>query len=188
MIWNEAGKSNTENTLKLAAEKAKELGIKHIVVASNTGETVEQLLTNDVTDINITVVTHHNGFRNPGESEMTIDARIALKQRGVQIFTGTHLLAGADRGVRNMFGGVYPAEIIAQTLRMLGQGVKVAVEIAVMSLDAGLIPYGEDIISIGGSSRGADAAIVVRPAHSNHIFDTEVREIIAMPRKKKQDK
>ncbi|NLB53246.1 MAG: hypothetical protein GX808_09995, partial [Syntrophomonadaceae bacterium] len=79
-------------------------------------------------------------------------------------------------------------EIIAQTLRMLGQGVKVAVEIAVMSLDAGLIPYGEDIISIGGSSRGADAAIVIRPAHSNHIFDTEIREIIAMPRKKKADK
>lgn len=188
MIWNEAGKNNTENTLQLAAQKAKELGIKHIVVASNTGETAEQLLKNDVNGINITVVTHHNGFRSPGENEMTMDTRIALKQKGIQIFTGTHLLAGADRGVRNMFGGVYPAEIIAQTLRMFGQGVKVAVEIAVMALDAGLIPYGEDVISIGGSSRGADAAIVVRPAHSNQIFDVEVREIIAMPGKKKQDK
>lgn len=186
MYWNEAGITNTENTLKLAAEKAGELGIKYIVVASNTGETAEKLLEYGLKDIKVTVVTHHVGFKNAGESEMTLDARISLKQKGAEVFTSTHLFAGADRGVRNLFGGVYPAEIIAQTLRMFGQGVKVAAEIAVMALDAGLIPYGEDIISIGGSSRGADAAIIIRPAHSNYIFDTEIREIIAMPRRKKQ--
>ena len=186
MNWNEAGQINTENTVKLAAKKAKELGIKYIVVASNTGATVEKLLENDVTGINIVDVTHHVGFRAPGESEMSLDASISLKQKGVQVFTGTHIFAGAERGVRNQFGGVYPAEIMAQTLRMFGQGVKVAVEVSVMALDAGLIPFGEDIIAIGGSSRGADAAIIIRPAHSNQIFDTEIAEIITMPRKKKK--
>ncbi|HRX20928.1 MAG TPA: pyruvate kinase alpha/beta domain-containing protein [Syntrophomonadaceae bacterium] len=185
MYWEEAGKSNTENTVKAAAAAARERGIKHIVIASNSGFSVEKLLTQDTQGISITVVTHHVGFRGPGEDEMPAEVRESLKQRGVQVYTGTHLLAGVDRGVRNQFGGVYPSEIIAQTLRMFGQGIKVAVEIAVMALDAGLIPYGEDIISIGGTSRGSDAAIIIRPAHANHFFDTIIHEIIAMPVNKK---
>lgn len=185
MHWNQAGQINTDNTIKMALAKAKELGIKHIVIASNTGASVQKLLGHEASEINLVAVTHHFGFSAAGENEMPIDERISLKQQGVQIFSGTHLFAGADRGVRNHFGGVYPAEIMAQTLRLFGQGVKVAVEIAVMALDAGLIPYGEDIISIAGTVRGADAAIIICPAHSNHIFDTEVREIITMPGKKK---
>ncbi|NLZ38638.1 MAG: hypothetical protein GX893_03415, partial [Firmicutes bacterium] len=62
-----------------------------------------------------------------------------------------------------------------------GQGVKVSVEIAVMALDAGLIPYGEDIIAIGGSGRGADTAIVVQPAHAKDFFAGKIREIICKP-------
>jgi len=91
-------------------------------------------------------------------------------------------MAGLDRAVRNKFGGVYPSEIIAQTLRMLGQGVKVCVEVAGMALDAGLIPYGVDVVSVGGTGRGADSAIVIAPAHSNQFFDTKIREIICKPR------
>lgn len=45
-------------------------------------------------------------------------------------------------------------EIIANTLRMFGQGVKVCVEVATMALDAGLIPYGEDVIAAGVSGVG----------------------------------
>jgi hypothetical protein len=93
-------------------------------------------------------------------------------------------LAGVDRAVRLKFGGLYPAEIIAAALRMLGQGVKVCVEIAGMALDAGLIPYGEEIISVAGTGRGADTACVILPAHSNNFFETKVKEIICMPREK----
>ena len=35
---------------------------------------------------------------------------------------------------------------------------------------------------IAGSRRGADTAIVVKPAHTPNIFDIRIREIIAMPR------
>ncbi|MDD3894671.1 MAG: pyruvate kinase alpha/beta domain-containing protein [Syntrophomonadaceae bacterium] len=185
MYWEQTGQINTDNTIKIAAAAAQEHGIDHIVIASNTGATVEALLKNDITGINIVAVTHHYGFSAPGECEMSPAVRTDLIQKGIQVYTGTHLFAGVNRGIRNQFGGVYPAEIMAQTLRMFGQGIKVAVEIAVMALDAGLIPYGEDIISIGGTVKGADSAIIIRPAHSNHIFDTTVKEIIAMPKIKK---
>ena len=37
------------------------------------------------------------------------------------MLTTTHVLAGVDRAVRNQFGGLYPPEIIASALRMLGK-------------------------------------------------------------------
>ena len=96
--------------------------------------------------------------------------------------TAAHLLSGAERGLSKKFGGVYPVEIIAHTLRMFGQGVKVGVEIAVMALDAGAIPYGRDVVAVGGSGEGADTAIVIRPAHAQAILETHISEIICQPR------
>lgn len=151
------------------------------MVASNSGKTCKKLLGKG---FNLVCVTHQVGFAGPGVDEMEAAVREELLQQGVKILTTTHLLAGVDRAIRFKFGGVYPAEIMAQTLRIFGQGVKVATEIAVMALDAGLIPYGQEVIAIGGTAEGADAAIVVLPAHSNRFFDTEIREIICMPRSK----
>lgn len=181
LLWEKSGPSNTVATAKEAIKRAKELGIKHIVVASNSGKTVENFLDSA---LQIVCVTHHVGFARPGESELSAEMKEHLLQKNVQVLTTTHLLAGVDRAVRNKFGGVYPAEIIAASLRMLGQGVKVCVEIAGMALDAGLIPYGKEVISVAGTGRGADTACVILPAHSNNFFDTVVKEIICMPREK----
>ena len=107
--------------------------------------------------------------------------RKELLEQGVKILTTTHVLAGGDRACRNKFGGIYPAEIIASALRMLGQGVKVCVEISIMALDAGLIPYGQRIVAVGGTHSGADTAAVILPAHSNSVFDLKVEEILCKP-------
>jgi uncharacterized protein len=190
LLWEEKGHPNTEETLKTALQRSKELGINNLVLSSNSGETIKTLLSLinglglNASKLIIVCVTHHVGFKGPGVDEMAPEIRTQLTEAGVKILTTTHLFAGLDRAVRNKFGGVYPAEIMAQTLRIFGQGVKVAVEVAGMALDAGLIPHGEEVISIGGYNTGADSAIVIIPAHSNKFFDTEVREIICMPRKK----
>jgi hypothetical protein len=179
--WEQAGTGNTEATIQAALERAGELGIRHLVVASCSGDNLRKVLVKNA-DLNIVGVTHHIGFNGPGEDEMDISTREELRAQGVKLLTTTHLLAGVDRAIRIQFGGLYPAEIIASALRIFGQGVKVAVEIAVMALDAGLIPYGEDVAAIAGTASGADTALVIRPAHSNKFFQTEVREIICMPR------
>ena len=179
MYWNTRGKNNTDETIALAVKKAKELNLEHIVVGSNTGDTALKLAD---CGLKVVSVSHHVGFAGPGVDEMSGEMREKLAAAGITVLTTTHLMAGLDRAVRNKFGGVYPSEIIAQTLRMLGQGVKVCVEVAGMALDAGLIPYGVDIVSIGGTGRGSDSAIVIAPAHSNHFFDTKIKEIICKPR------
>lgn len=179
MYWKQKGETNTAATAELALEKAQELQIRHLVVASNSGFTVEHFLDKG---LEIVCVTHHSGFMAPGEIEMPQPMKQKLLDKGVRVLTTTHLLAGVDRALRNKFGGVYPAEIIASTLRMLGQGVKVCTEIACMALDAGLIPYGEEVIAVAGSSTGADTAVIILPAHSNNFFETKIKEIICKPR------
>jgi len=179
MYWNSEGREHTKATVNLALKAAEEKGIKYVVVASNTGETARMFAGKG---LNVVCVTHVNGFRNPGENEMTEEARNELENMGMKVLTTTHVLSGAERAFSNKFGGVYPVEVMAHTLRMFSQGVKVCVEIAVMALDAGLIPYGESVIAIGGTERGADTAVVIKPSHASSILNTRIEEIICKPR------
>ncbi|WP_258361124.1 pyruvate kinase alpha/beta domain-containing protein [Moorella sulfitireducens] len=178
--WPEKGKANTEGTVKLALEHARQLGLKDIVVASATGYSALMCLGNN--DLNIVCVTRQAGFKKPGEIEMDGAIRRRLEEGGIKVLTTTHLMAGLDRALRFSFQGIYPSEIIASTLRLFGQGTKVAVEVAGMALDAGLIPAGVDVIALGGSSEGTDTALVLRPAHSQDFFATRIKEIICKPR------
>ncbi len=174
-----AGKANTDAVVEIVCRRAEELGIEHLVVASNTGWTAEKFLDKG---FKVVCVTHHVGYKGPGEDEMPREAREKLRQEGVEVLTTTHLLAGVDRALRLKFGGLYPAEIMANTLKIFGQGVKVCVEVASMALDAGLIPHGVEIIAVGGTGRGADAACLLVPAHASAFFDTRVKEVLCKPR------
>ncbi len=61
------------------------------------------------------------------------------------------------------------------------KGTKVAVEIAIMAADGGALS-GKDIVSIGDTGKGADAALILKPANQSHLFDLRVREVICTPR------
>ena len=78
-------------------------------------------------------------------------------------------------------GGVLPVEIVAHTLRMLGQGVKVAVEVASMACDAGLAQPGQAMIALGGSGSGVDTAVILRPQPTHRLMDTRIDELLANP-------
>jgi hypothetical protein len=72
-------------------------------------------------------------------------------------------------------------EIIADTLRIFGQGMKVVCEISMMAADSGLVHTDEDVIAIAGSSRGADTAVVLKPVNTHNFFDLKIREILCKP-------
>lgn len=180
MLFDQPGKENTQQALNLAATRAKDLGIKEVVVASTSGFTAYQAL--DIFDgPRITAVTYHCGFKEPFKSQMPADVKTDLQQKGVTVVAASHALSGLERSVAKKHSGAYPVLIMADTLRLFGQGVKVAVEVAVMAADAGALS-GNDIIAVGGSGRGADAALVLKPAHQNNFFDLRIREIICKPR------
>ncbi len=180
MYFDKPGKDNTDQTLKLAADRAKELSINEVVVASTSGFTASKAI--EIFDgYRITAVTYHSGFKEPFKNEMSADVKADLQNKGIAVLAASHALSGVERSIAKKHSGAYPVLIIADTLRLFGQGVKVAVEVAVMAADAGALTGG-DIIAIGGSGHGADAALVLKPAHQNNFFDMRIREIICKPR------
>ncbi|MBS3787884.1 hypothetical protein KGY79_06775 [Candidatus Bipolaricaulota bacterium] len=183
MYWQNSGGEKTEATLEIALDRLDGSEIRNVVIASKSGETVNKFLElADDTKPNVVCVTHHVGFKEPGVDEMKAEKREELKDKGVEVLTTTHVLAGVARSIKNDYGGLYPAEIMAEALRTLSQGVKVAVEISIMAVDAGLVPYGEELIAVGGTGWGADTACVIRPGHSNEVFETDVLEVLCRPR------
>jgi hypothetical protein len=180
LYFDDVGEKNTDETLKVAKTRAEELGIKDIVVASTRGMTGVKAV-KVFEGYNVVIVTHSTGFREPGKQELLAEHREKIIAGGGKILTTGHAFAGIDRAVRRAFDTVGSAEIIAQTFRVFGQGMKVVTECAAMAADAGLLPMDVDVISIGGSGRGADTAVVLKPSHIQDIFSMYVREIIAKP-------
>jgi len=180
VYFKEVGVQNTNALLKFAKEYAEEEGIKDIVVASTTGET--GVKTSKIfKGYNVVVVTHCSGFREPGKTEFQEEQKKEILTKGAKIFTGVHSLSGVERAIRKNFGTIQPLELIANVLRLMGEGTKVCVEITLMAADAGLIPADKDIIAIAGTGRGADTALLIRPANTARFFELRIKEVIAKP-------
>jgi len=179
MHFKKPGPGNTDHTLAAAYERGNALGLNEVVVASTTGETAFKAF--DVfKGYSLTVVTYHCGFREPFKKVMSDEAQHRLSEQGARVISATHALSGVERSIFNKYQGSYPVLLIADTLRLFGQGVKVAVEISIMAADAGALT-GNDIISIGGTGKGADAALVLQPAGQSHFFDMRIKEIVCKP-------
>jgi len=106
-----------------------------------------------------------------------------MDQAGIRFMRGTHpLTGGVDRALREAFeGGFPPSAIIANTLYLFSQGMKVAVEVIAMACDAGLLPEGVKVIACGGTGSGADTAIVATSAASANLFHMKIHRVLAMP-------
>ena len=93
-----------------------------------------------------------------------------------------HAFGMLGRSVRTKFQTMQTDELIAHTLRLISQGVKVACECACMAADAGMIPTGEEVLAIGGTGQGADSAVVLRATNTHTFFNTRILEIVCKPR------
>jgi hypothetical protein len=155
------------------------LGIRQVVVASTHGYTAKravELLAG--LDVQIIAVSICAGFDDVGWT-MSPQERSALEALGVVVLTSIHAL-GDD--VSEAFGGVSPNRVAREMLYCFCQGMKVAVEVAVMAADAGLLDMASEIVSVAGTGEGADTALVIKPAYARHFEQLEIREILAKPR------
>ena len=182
-VFEKVSPENTAITLKIAFEKANELATD-IVLPTNVGPSAFAAI--EMADKvgfkgKIIVVTHVWGFRNPEENELSDADRKKLEDLGAIVITAAHTLSGVERALSGKFNGVYPVEIMAYTLRMFCQGVKVCVELGAMALDAGALRQIRPVVCLGGTGRGLDTACVMTPSYSAKIFDTRVHEILCKP-------
>ncbi len=168
------GPENTEETLRLAAERAKARGIKKIVLASTTGQTARLAAERFAgTGIKMVVVPHQYGF--VGRQRFPTELIAELEKKGHRVHFGTMLFH------TDGFYGTTTPTVMAIILRTLCQGMKVAVEIILMAADSGCIAAGERIIAVTGTGRGSDTAVVATAATSTKLNELHITEIICKP-------
>lgn len=157
--FEEPGRENADRTLSLAKERALQLGIENVVVASTRGFTAEKAF--DVfrdTDVVLTVV-------GIGRDMFPPDLLGKMEEIGHNVCFSREV------------SYEYP-ELVKSAYRRFCEGVKVAVEIPIIAVEAGLISADEDVVSVGKW----DTALVVKPAKSDRFSDLRVRELICKPR------
>ena len=169
------GTENTNVTLRLARERAHELGIRKIVIASTAGTTAKNAMEyfkND--DIQLVVVPHQWDFHREVNA-FPLELATALRDAGHIVHFGTMLFHTSD-----LYESTTPL-VMANLLRCFCQGFKVCFEIVLMATDAGHAKSGERVIAIAGTGRGSDTALVMQAASSQHLKKLRVNEILCKP-------
>ncbi len=180
VYFENSGGENTEAVFNIVKQRAKELGIQKILVASTNGDTAVRAM-DALTGFKVIVVTHITGFKEPNVQEFTEENRRIVESQGGTILTTAHAFSGLSRAMRVKYNMFVLGEVIADTLRIFGQGTKVACEIALMAVDNDLMRFGEDVICVAGTGHGADTALVLRAVNARNFFDLKVREILCKP-------
>lgn len=181
VYFDKPGRENTEEVFRIARERAEELDIKTVVIASTKGDTAVRAVAL-FKGFRVICVTHSTGFHGPDNQQFTEENRKIVESQGGIVLTTTHAFAGVSRAVRNKFNTYIIGDIVAGCLRIFGDGMKVVCEIVMMAADGGLVRTDEEVVAIAGTGRGADTAVVLTPVNSQNFFDLRVKEILCKPR------
>jgi len=175
VYFERVGKVNTEETLRLAEQRARELGIKTVVLASTHGYTAQKAL------------------------EIFIDLRFVVVGTERGSFEKDLLRTLEDEMVPVSFSReveyTYP-EVMRNAFRKMSEGVKVCMDICMVAAEEGLIPEGKEVVAIAGTGPsgfedggGADTALVMIPWKSGQFNKLpekakrrDVKEIVCKPR------
>lgn len=184
------GEVNTEKLLTLAKKRSIALGIRKVVIASETGRSALSAVTIfKSTATQLIVVTHppattwgpHGDIPIGLKRKEYAETLKALEENGVNIVQGTRPFAPPSRMIKWEFPT--PEAMVDKALELFGAGTKIAIEVAVMATDSGAVEEGEEIITCAGTFKGLDTALLVRATSSMNFFpDFEIHEIIARPR------
>jgi len=159
------------DVLKAVARRLEGGDIDTVVVASTSGRTGVKFAEALKGKANVIAISHE---------DMDSKLKASIAKMGGVAADKTHLPLH-EKGM----------DKIRDTFYTLGQGFKVTVEVILIAADKGLIKPYRNVIGVAGTGGGADTAIVARATSTKEIFSEdaekklEIREIIAMPLKKK---
>lgn len=177
---------NTLACFESVADRVKELGLEHVVVASTSGETGAKAVEYfEDYGVELVVITHQYGFKRDGKIELEDEHRKVIEEaNSANLIATPDVLTRVPKIVRGKYGGASYLDLIADTLRIFSEGVKVCVECTVQAADSGNIPVGKEIAAIAGTGHGADTGVILVGQHSHKMLDIDIREIVCMPRKR----
>lgn len=186
----------------LAKERATKLKVRNILVATNTGRSVETAQQIMGSDFNFFAVGNHP---SSGEKGFALHSGIAdstkeeLEAKGVRVIRqdASIFQAGANKKISvssfenankayvERFGRTFPEdEMVPNNIcrvmgnilgEFFGDGPKVCLEIVLMAADSGLLPLDEDCISIATPGGYSHAGLIVHPVKTPDLFSTRFR-------------
>ncbi len=193
------GPENSAEVIDAILERLLEHDVNMVVVASSTGEMalkICQALSENAVQAQVVAVCDPPWAigKVPKAGRISPDNKAKLVAAGaVVVDTMPYASRAYSTGAsNNVYEGLDLLVVVFDAFRIVGgNGLKVAIEVALMATNAGVVPAGRDVITVAGTGNGLDTAIVLKTAYSIDIFSgdpserPEVREILAMPREKR---
>lgn len=191
--FEEPGEQNTDDVVEAVKKRVEATGIRHVLVASDSGGTALKFAEAMSSMARVYCVCQGPILRewNIPWPTMKPECRERLEELGVMILDRVPFFFHNSVYTAAKWEAMNPEKLVKETLYLFGQGLKVAVEVVLIATMCGYLEPYQEVIGVGGSSRGADTAIVVRATYPTAIFSKdpkkklEIREIIAMPRAKR---
>ena len=191
--FDEPGEENTQLVIEAVSQRLEVAGIRKVIVASTSGETAVEFAHSLKGKAELICVSEAPYRREWGEEWPCLkqEFRQELEELGATIMDKAPYVFHNSLLESARWPDAFPERLVKETLYSFGQGMKVAVEVALTGVSCGYVTPYEDVIGVGGSGKGADTAIVLRATYPAALFDKdpakrlEIREIIAMPTSKK---
>jgi len=210
-VFDRPGPVNTDEVIEIV--KAASSKYKYLVAASITGDSALKL-SERIGDKEIICVTCPQGmnweiekmsegpFATIPELEqirtewveqdlarvpmgITQEKKVRLEKLKIKIVQGTIPLFGPTFSMRLHLQKTTDLDLMAKTLELISTGTLVCLECVLMSVDAGVVPEGEEVIALAGTERGLDTAWVIRASASHNLFHpskgTRFIELLAKP-------
>ncbi|HOI34219.1 MAG TPA: pyruvate kinase alpha/beta domain-containing protein [Mesotoga infera] len=181
IYFKKSDEETTKTLLEHIFTSALKRNIRDIVLPSTLGNVAKLAFETVPSSLRLVIVTHSVGFKKTDHDEFDPQVRKMYYGSRHAILTATHLFRGLDGAFYKSSGGTYPPQIFATALRLFGQGTKVAIEIAMMAADSGLVSVNDWIISAGGTGHGIDTAYILKTCHSSDLGTFKFGELLGIP-------
>jgi hypothetical protein len=171
LYFDHGGPQSTQAALEAAKTRALDIKPEAVIVTSSSGETALQAARifegTGIRIIGVPFQKHLWGRYRPLEPQYADPCR----QLGVTFLP--------DEPALQLIDDLQPD--IVNAWRIVSQGFKVALQVASMCVELGMLEPGAHVISLGGSSRGADTAVALHAYGHANLFDCKVTDVICMP-------
>jgi uncharacterized protein len=195
-VFETPGPVNTDEVIEVV--KAVSSKYKHIVIASITGDcavkTAESIADKEVICVTCPqgmswevnkmhegpfatipeLVQIRSAWTQHGLTRVPMEITQANKQKldnlKVRIVQGTIPFFGPSFSIRVHLHHLTGLDLMAKTLELISTGTLVCLECVLMSVDAGVIPEGQEVLALAGTERGLDTAWVIRSSASANLF------------------
>jgi len=191
VYFEKPGKQNTEKVVRVVMERLDIGDIRTVVAASTTGYTALLLAEAlqgrkgfALVSVGETPLIREWGSEYP---VLKPETKAELERLGVVVADKIPYLLHSSVLDFSPWKAPSAEEIFREALYGFGQGLKVAVEVTLIAVASGFIEPYQKVIAVGGTSRGADTAIVLRATFPNHVFSKDgakrlkVYEVLCKP-------